>query len=78
MSYMRLRTGVALGLLGLFGRAWGAIGPVADLTIVNKVISPDGFTRDAVLADGQFPGPLIVGNKVRREALHWHSHTHSH
>ena len=37
MSYMRLRTGVALGLLGLFGRAWGAIGPVADLTIVNKV-----------------------------------------
>ena len=73
---MRLRADVALGLLGMFGRAWGTIGPVTDLTIVNKVISPEGFTRDAVLADGQFPGPLTVSNKVRREAVHRHSHSH--
>lgn len=42
-----------------------AIGPVADLRIVNKNIAPDGFTRPAVLAGGTFPGPLIKGKKVR-------------
>jgi iron transport multicopper oxidase len=36
---------------------------VIDLHIVNKVISPDGFPRSAVLADGVFPGPLIQGQK---------------
>ncbi|KAJ7607590.1 yellow laccase [Roridomyces roridus] len=46
--------------------AWGtlaAIGPNTPLTISNKVISPDGFSRSSVLADGVFPGPLIRGNK---------------
>lgn len=42
-----------------------SIGPHTDLTIANKVISPDGFSRDSVLADGTFPGPIISGNKVR-------------
>ncbi|KAF9461173.1 laccase [Collybia nuda] len=45
-----------------------AIGPAADLHIVNKDISPDGFTRSGVLAGGAantaaFPGPLIKGSK---------------
>ncbi|TFK32885.1 Cupredoxin, partial [Crucibulum laeve] len=44
------------------------IGPIADLHIGNKVISPDGFNRSSVLAgtsatDLTFPGPLITGNK---------------
>ncbi len=43
----------------------GAIGPVADLTISNANISPDGFTRSAVVVNNQFPGPLVTGNKVR-------------
>ncbi|KAF9493097.1 hypothetical protein BDN71DRAFT_1607093 [Pleurotus eryngii] len=48
--------------------ASAAIGPTADLHIVNKVIAPDGFSRSTVLAglsssSGQFPGPLITGNK---------------
>ncbi|KAI9511057.1 laccase 1 [Russula earlei] len=43
--------------------AFAAIGPVASLRIVNKPISPDGFPRSAVLADGTFPGPLIRANK---------------
>nr|AAW28936.1 laccase A [Trametes sp. 420] len=41
----------------------GAIGPVADLTISNANISPDGFTRSAVVMNNQFPGPLVTGNK---------------
>ena len=41
-----------------------AIGPVADLALVNGKVTPDGFTRDAVLAGSTFPGPLITGNKV--------------
>ncbi|KII87726.1 hypothetical protein PLICRDRAFT_176505 [Plicaturopsis crispa FD-325 SS-3] len=36
---------------------------VTDLPIVNAVISPDGFSRSAVLAGGTFPGPVIRGNK---------------
>ncbi|KAF7309247.1 Laccase I [Mycena indigotica] len=43
--------------------AYAAIGPVAELEIVNKIIAPDGFSRSAVLAGGTFPGPLIRGNK---------------
>ncbi len=45
-------------------RSFAAIGPVTDLNIVNANISPDGFARDAVLAEGTFPGPLITGQKV--------------
>ncbi|KAI0740100.1 laccase [Earliella scabrosa] len=40
-----------------------AIGPVADLTISNADISPDGFTRAAIVMNDQFPGPLISGSK---------------
>ncbi|CAL1710124.1 unnamed protein product [Somion occarium] len=53
-------TFVALSL-ALGGLA--AIGPVADLHIVNDNIAPDGFSRDVVLAGGTFPGPLITGHK---------------
>ncbi|KAF9563577.1 laccase [Agrocybe pediades] len=45
-----------------------AIGPVSDLIIANKHISPDGYNRSAVLAGASkdslsFPGPLITGQK---------------
>ncbi|KAI0072148.1 laccase [Panus rudis PR-1116 ss-1] len=43
--------------------AHAAIGPIADLHIINADIAPDGFSRPAVLAGGTFPGPLIVGQK---------------
>ncbi|KAL5498594.1 LCC11_1 [Sanghuangporus vaninii] len=33
-----------------------------DLTIVNADLTPDGSTRSAVVANGQFPGPLISAN----------------
>jgi len=45
----------------LISVAFAAIGPVADLKIVNKYISPDGYNRSTVLAGGSFPGPLIKG-----------------
>ncbi|KAM6492570.1 laccase, multicopper oxidase [Amanita muscaria] len=62
---MRLSTAVLSSLLSL---AYASIGPDTNLYIVNKVISPDGFSRDAVLAGGtaasaSFTGPLIVGTK---------------
>ncbi|KAJ6549619.1 laccase [Mycena vulgaris] len=54
----------ALFALSAFsGASAVTIGPSASLEIVNKVISPDGFTRSTVLAGGTFPGPLIKGNK---------------
>nr|VWO94552.1 Calcium dependent mitochondrial carrier protein [Ganoderma boninense] len=51
-------------LLGAASGVLAAIGPVTDLVIANKVIAPDGFARDTVLAGGSFPGPLIQGRKV--------------
>ncbi|ESK87140.1 laccase [Moniliophthora roreri MCA 2997] len=39
------------------------IGPVADLVISNQDVSPDDFTRGAVVAGGNTIGPLIVGTK---------------
>ena len=44
--------------------AYAGIGPATDLTISNADISPDGFTRAAVVVNGVFPGPLITGNMV--------------
>ncbi|KAI0057756.1 laccase [Artomyces pyxidatus] len=41
---------------------FASIGPVADLPIVNKILSPDGFQRSTVLAGGTFPGPNIKGH----------------
>ncbi|KZT00572.1 multicopper oxidase [Laetiporus sulphureus 93-53] len=49
--------------LGSFLTVSASIGPVTDLTIVNADITPDGFMRQAVLANGVYPGPAIVGNK---------------
>ncbi|KAF8493484.1 laccase C [Russula emetica] len=34
-----------------------------DLPIVNEEIAPDGFLRNATLASGVFPGPVIRANK---------------
>ncbi|KAJ7660594.1 laccase [Mycena rosella] len=42
---------------------YAAVGPVANIEVINKVISPDGVSRSAVLVDGVFPGPLISGKK---------------
>ncbi|KAJ7434461.1 laccase [Mycena latifolia] len=47
----------------LISSALASVGPTADLTLTNGDIAPDGFTRQAVLVNGQAPGPLIVGNK---------------
>ena len=41
-----------------------SVGTVGDLTVSNKDIAPDGYTRAAVVVNNQFPGPLIRGNKV--------------
>ncbi|KAF8259959.1 laccase 1A [Lactarius quietus] len=46
----------------LSGRVSAAIGPAAVLKITNDIVSPDGFSRLATLANGGVPGPLITGN----------------
>ncbi|KAH9936770.1 laccase [Epithele typhae] len=51
---------IALFSLGRLAAA--AVGPIADLTISNANITPDGHTRAAVVVNGQVPGPLVVGN----------------
>lgn len=39
-------------------------GPVTNLIIANKMLAPDGFSRNTVLANGTFPGPTISGFQV--------------
>ncbi|EMD32460.1 laccase [Gelatoporia subvermispora B] len=56
-------TRIVAVLLSITAGAFSAIGPVAQLEISNGAVSPDGISRQAVLAGGQFPGPLIQGNK---------------
>ncbi|KAI0360992.1 laccase [Trametes cingulata] len=53
---------LALVVASLTAVALASVGPVADLTISNGEISPDGFARQAVLVNGQSPGPIIAGN----------------
>ncbi|KAF7291266.1 Laccase 1 [Mycena indigotica] len=42
--------------------AFAAVGPVADLTLVNAQVAPDGFSRSAVTAGGTIPGPVLKAN----------------
>ncbi|KAJ7171277.1 yellow laccase [Mycena filopes] len=65
----------AVLFLAILAGVHAAIGPSATLTIANKQISPDGFQRSSVLANGVFPGPLITGNKASlasTKTTHWH------
>lgn len=59
----------SLAILALSVGSYAAIGPVADLHIVNKDLAPDGVQRPTVLAGGTFPGTLITGQKVRNISL---------
>ncbi|KAG6828776.1 hypothetical protein H0H92_006800 [Tricholoma furcatifolium] len=58
---------IALSVLGGAHASGLTINSVSDLYIVNADISPDGYTRSAVLAgtasNASFPGPLITANK---------------
>ncbi|KAJ6459945.1 laccase [Mycena sanguinolenta] len=47
----------------LISTSLASIGPTGDLTLTNGDVAPDGFTRQAVLVNGQVPGPLITANK---------------
>ncbi|KAI0800683.1 laccase E [Fomes fomentarius] len=56
-------------ILSLAATAFAGIGPKTDLTIADGDVSPDGFTRAAILVNNQFPSPLITGNKGDRFQL---------
>lgn len=38
---------------------------VYDFTITRSVIKPDGVSKNVILINGQFPGPMIEANWVR-------------
>lgn len=42
------------------------LGPMTTLTIANKDISPDGFSRSATVVNGIHPGPVIAVTKGDR------------
>nr|AEP71394.1 laccase 1 [Trametes gibbosa]AEQ28163.1 laccase 1 [Trametes gibbosa] len=65
----RFQTLLAFVVTSLTAAAYAAIGPVADLTITNAEVSPDGFARQAVVVNGGTPGPLVTGNMGDRFQL---------
>ena len=69
-SSSRLAAFATLGLTV----AVNATRTVTSLQIVNRNISPDGFLRPTVLANGTFPGPVISGHKVSiYDNIHQHT-----
>ncbi|KAJ7142656.1 laccase [Mycena epipterygia] len=56
-------------ILSALSGTYAAVGPSASIDVFNKFISPDGYSRSAVLADGLFPGPLVQGKKGDRFQL---------
>ncbi|KAI0822637.1 phenoloxidase [Trametes gibbosa] len=67
MAGLRLPSFVSLAVtVSLALNTLAAIGPVTDLIISNANVSPDGFQRAAVVANGGTPGPLITGQKGDR------------
>jgi len=54
----------ALLRLGASSRLPACIGPrTFDLTLTWESHAPDGFAREMVLINGQFPGPLLEINQ---------------
>ncbi|KDR67203.1 hypothetical protein GALMADRAFT_1358802 [Galerina marginata CBS 339.88] len=45
------------------GSSYPSVGHRETLHIVNKMVSPDGFQRSAVLVQGVLPAPMIKGTK---------------
>ena len=73
----KLQSFAALIALSLsYARIAGAsmIGPVADMVISNADITPDGYTRAAVVVNGEMPGPIVSGNKVCFECPYYALH----
>ncbi|KIK69235.1 hypothetical protein GYMLUDRAFT_35304 [Collybiopsis luxurians FD-317 M1] len=65
---MRLLPLASLAIHLIYARGLDVIDTNGQLHIVNKQLSPDGFTRNTVVAgstanSANFPGPLIKGNK---------------
>ncbi|KAJ7918502.1 laccase [Mycena leptocephala] len=56
-------------ILSALSGTYAAIGPTASLEITNTDLAPDGYSRLGVFANGQFPSPLITGNKGDRFRL---------
>ncbi|KAK7018300.1 laccase 3 [Favolaschia claudopus] len=46
---------------------------IFNLDIVNTKLSPDGFVRDTVVANGTFPGPTFKVNKGDSVVIHTHN-----
>ncbi|CCM02634.1 uncharacterized protein FIBRA_04738 [Fibroporia radiculosa] len=68
---------LAAGVLLVQARR-SSIGPVAELALVNANVTPDGFTRLAVLPNGLLPGPPITGYKGDNFKINVHNYLTDH
>ena len=54
--------GSGFNILNDFDQSWPTTGRVVSysLTVSNMTLSPDGFPREVLAVNGQYPGPTIV------------------
>lgn len=74
MTGFSFLTSLAVVALALVTPSLAALGPQSNLHIENGNLSPDGFNRLAVLAEGTFPGPLIQANKASHVFFAYYFH----
>ncbi|KAJ7616530.1 laccase 14 [Roridomyces roridus] len=68
-----LASSLRLAALALLPSASYAAQVVFDLNIVNAQLAPDGFTRDTVVPNGTFPGPVFTVQKGHSVVIHTHN-----
>ncbi|KAJ7624386.1 laccase 3 [Roridomyces roridus] len=68
-----LASSLRLAALALLPSASYAAQVVFDLNIVNAQLAPDGFTRDTVVPNGTFPGPVFTVQKGDSVVIHTHN-----
>ncbi|KAF5390698.1 hypothetical protein D9757_002571 [Collybiopsis confluens] len=69
MHLQSFATSKLLSLLALAPTSFAVLQTSGDLVISNSAVSPDGFSRTAVLAGGTVVGELITGNKASERPL---------
>ncbi|KAJ7757263.1 multicopper redoxase [Mycena maculata] len=61
---LSMHSSILYVLVALTSAYGSTIGPVGDVHLTNQQVSPDGFSRSAIVINGAFPAPLINGYMV--------------
>lgn len=64
MTFSSLSSAFVALSLSIAANAALQLGPVGTMNIGNGPTNPDGFERQAIVVQGQFPAPPLLATKV--------------